>query len=128
MKAKSTKILVVDDEPDFLAIVAHILKEKGYQVVTAPNGEDGLKAYAEEAPDLVILDGNLPDMDGFEICRRIRSRGPRPKTPILLCTVRSEVAPVAEGLGSGADDYILKPFEVSDLLSRVENALKAHEG
>ena len=125
MASRKPKILVVDDEADFCAIVSHILEKHGYEVVTAGNGEDGLARYASEKPDLVILDANLPDMDGFEICRRIRAHGPRPKTPILLCTVRSEVMPVTEGLAAGANDYILKPFEVSDMLARVEAGLRA---
>ena len=121
----TAKILVVDDEADFLAIVSHILEKHGYRVVTAANGSEALERYAADKPDLVVLDANLPDMDGFEICRRIRANGPRPDTPILLCTVRSEVTPVAEGLSAGATDYILKPFEVTDLLERVGKALKA---
>ncbi len=125
MAHPKAKILVVDDEADFCTIVTHILEGQGYAVVSAGNGEEGLQVYAREKPDLVILDANLPDMDGFEICRRIRADGPRRKTPILLCTVRSEVTPVTEGLAAGANDYILKPFEVSDMLARVEAALRA---
>ncbi|HAH06961.1 MAG TPA: hypothetical protein DCM05_10625 [Elusimicrobia bacterium] len=118
----SKKILIVEDEPDYLDLLEHVLKKAGYSVAKAANGEDGLKAYKESKPDLVLLDLNLPDMDGLDICRKIRAEGPRPKTPILLCSVRSAVAPVAEGLEAGADDYVLKPFDASDLLARV----KAH--
>ena len=117
------KILVVEDEEDFRSILVHLLQREGYAVVAAPNGEEGLKAYGGEAPDLVLLDVHLPDMTGFEVCRKIRAQGPRPRTPIILCTVRSEVAPVAEGLGSGATDYVVKPFEIKDLISRIEAAL-----
>src|SRR5688572_16243685 len=116
--AAKPKILVVEDEEDFRQILVHLLQKEGYFAVSACNGEDGLKAYAKEAPDLVLLDVHLPDMTGFEICRKIRGEGPRPQTPIILCTVRSEVAPVAEGLGSGATDYVVKPFEIKDLMSR----------
>lgn len=122
MRAKA-KILVIEDEPDFRSILQHILSQEGYDVVTASNGEKGLQLFAGEAPDLVLLDGHLPDMDGFDVCRRIRSNGPRPRTPVIMCTVRSEVAPVADGLASGATDYVIKPFEVKDLISRVAAVL-----
>lgn len=117
------KVLVVEDEPDFNALICYVLRENGYQVESATNGEEGLKLYKSWSPDGVILDVNLPDMNGFEICRNIRQNGPNPRTPILMCTVRTEVSGVAEGLGSGADDYILKPFEIADLLERLKSAL-----
>lgn len=122
------KILIVEDEVDFRELLCHVLGEKGYAISAAPNGEEGLRLYNSVAPDLVILDVHLPDMNGFEICRKIRSEGPRPDTPILICTVRSEVAPVAEGLGSGANDYVLKPFQISDLLERISSALSLADG
>ncbi|MFA6094025.1 MAG: response regulator transcription factor [Elusimicrobiota bacterium] len=118
------KLLVVEDDEDFRSVITNVLSSAGYAVVAAPNGEEGLAAYAREAPDLVVLDVHLPDMTGIEICSRIRKEGPRPKTPIVLCTVRSEFGPVAEGLAAGATDYVVKPFEIQDLLARVEHALK----
>ena len=121
------KILIVEDETDFRDLIVHVLSEKGYEVQAAPNGEEGLKLYDEFAPDLCLLDVHLPDMTGFDICRRIRSQGPRPETPVLICTVRSEVAPVAEGLGAGADDYVIKPFELADLLGRIQSVLAARK-
>ena len=117
------RVLVVEDEVDFRELVEHVLRDKGYDVATAPNGAEGLRLYDEKEFDVVLLDVHLPDMTGFEICRRIRTEGPRPQTPILICTVRSEVAPVAEGLSSGATDYVIKPFQISDLLERIESAL-----
>ncbi|MDE2040589.1 MAG: response regulator transcription factor [Elusimicrobia bacterium] len=119
------KVLIVEDEADIRELVCGVLKEKGYEVMLAPNGAEGLRLYAEGSPDLVLLDLHLPDMTGFEICRSIRLKGPRPGTPVLICTVRSEIAPVAEGLACGADDYVLKPFQVSDLLERIKAALEA---
>lgn len=116
-------VLVVEDEVDFRELVEHVLRDKGYDVATAPNGAEGLQLYEAKPFDVVLLDVHLPDMTGFEICRRIRTQGPRPQTPILICTVRSEVAPVAEGLSSGATDYVIKPFQISDLLERIEAAL-----
>lgn len=123
--AAKKRILIVEDEADFRDLISHILEGKGYEALGAPNGEEGLRLYEDRSPDLVLLDVHLPDMNGFEICRRIRSQGPRPETPILICTVRSEVAPVAEGLGSGATDYVIKPFQISDLLERISAALTA---
>jgi DNA-binding response OmpR family regulator len=121
--AVKRRILIVEDESDFRDLIGHLLSEKGYDVKTAANGEEGLRLYSEVSPDLVLLDVHLPDMTGFEICRKIRAEGPRAATPILICTVRSEVAPVAEGLGSGATDYVIKPFQVNDLLDRISAAL-----
>lgn len=118
-------VLIVEDEHDFRDLMTQVLEGNGYEVRSAPNGEDGLKLYSELAPDVVLLDVHLPDMSGFDICRKIRAEGPRADTPILICTVRSEVAPVAEGLNSGATDYVIKPFNVEDLLERVESALAA---
>ncbi len=117
------KILVVEDEPDLQDILKHVLEDGGYAVQCASNGKEGLRLYEEFVPNLILLDVHLPDMSGFDVCRKIRTDQSRPKTPIIICSVRSEVAPVTEGLDAGADDYILKPFEVDELLERVEAAL-----
>jgi len=117
-------VLVVDDENDFLDIVRHILERGGYEVVTASDGASGLKLFAEKNPDLVVLDGNLPDLDGFEVCRRLRATPRGAKVPILLCTVRSALSTVAAGLAAGATGYVLKPFEMEELLESVRGALK----
>jgi DNA-binding response OmpR family regulator len=122
-RAMAEKILVVEDEEDFRALLSGVLDKEGYSVVTASNGEDGIAAFQKEKPDLVILDVQLPDMEGFEICRKIRAEGPNPEVPVLFCTIRSAVAPVAEGLKAGATDYIIKPFATKDLLARIETAL-----
>ncbi|MBI3548147.1 MAG: response regulator [Elusimicrobia bacterium] len=126
--ATAKKILVVEDEPDFRSILTEVLIKEGYRVVAAPNGEEGLKLYLQEKPDLLLLDVHLPDMEGTEICRKIRKDGPNSHVPIFLCTVRSEVAPVAEGLASGATDYVIKPFEVKDLLSRIAAVFEEPKG
>lgn len=117
------KVLVVEDEEDFRALLAGLLRDGGYAVAEAPDGRSGLAAFARENPDAVVLDVQLPDIDGFEVCRRIRGGGVGAGVPILLCTVRSSVAPVAEGLKAGATDYVLKPFDPQDLLARVRAAL-----
>jgi CheY-like chemotaxis protein len=116
-------ILVVDDEHDFRAIVSHVLKRGGYDVVTAADGLEGLAKFAECAPDLVVLDGHLPDIDGFEVCRRLRATPLGRHVPILLCTVRSALSTVAAGFEAGATGYVLKPFEMEELLESVAEAL-----
>jgi DNA-binding response OmpR family regulator len=118
-------ILIVDDEHDFRAIISHVLATGGYDVATAADGAEGLRVFAECNPDLVVLDGHLPDIDGFEVCRRLRATPRGAKVPILLCTVRSSLSIVAEGLAAGATGYVLKPFEMEELLEKVAEALKA---
>ncbi len=117
------KILIVEDEKDFQDLIRELLERHGYEVDAASNGEEGLKRYGEMAPDLVLLDVHLPDMTGFDILRKIRTAGPRPETPVLMCTVRSELSPVTEGLDAGATDYVIKPFNTPDLLERIGAAL-----
>lgn len=117
-------ILVVDDEHDFRAIVSHVLQRGGYDVETAEDGLGALAKFAECEPDLVVLDGNLPDLDGFEVCRRLRATDAGKKVPILMCTVRSALTTVSAGFEAGADGYVLKPFEMEELLDSVASALK----
>ncbi len=116
-------MLVVDDEHDFRAICAHVLERGGYDTVTAGDGTAGLAAFEKNKPDLVVLDGNLPDMDGIEVCRRLRKLPGGKTVPVIMCTVRSAVVAIQEGLDAGVTDYVLKPFEMEDLISRVSSAL-----
>lgn len=117
-------VLIIDDEHDFRAICVHVLDRGGYDTVTAQNGAAGLAEFANRKPDLVVLDGNLPDMDGIEVCRRLRSMPGGQKVPVLMCTVRSSVVCVQAGLDAGVTDYVLKPFEMEELITRVAAALK----
>ncbi len=97
-------ILVVDDERDFRAIVSHVLAIGGYAVVTAADGAEGLRLFDEREPDLVVLDGHLPDIDGFEVCRRLNSN---PKThfiPVVIVTALDSPSDRVRGLDAGADD------------------------
>ncbi|MEK7383247.1 MAG: response regulator transcription factor [Elusimicrobiota bacterium] len=120
-------ILVVDDDSDFRQIVTHVLSRGGYDVVTAADGLEGLSLFDAQEPDLVVLDGHLPDLDGFEVCRRLRATALGAKVPILLCTVRSALTTVSAGLDAGATGYVLKPFEMEELLEKVSEALKASQ-
>lgn len=117
-------VLIVDDEHDFRAICAHVLDRGGYDTATAENGMAGLATFEDRKPDLVILDGNLPDMDGIEVCRRLRKLPSGAKVPVLMCTVRSAVVSIQDGLDAGVTDYVLKPFEMEDLIERVRDALE----
>jgi DNA-binding response OmpR family regulator len=115
------KILVVDDDLDLSALIAFALREAGYLVVDATDGEQALRLFAEESPDLVVLDGNLPKLDGFEVCRRLRAES---RVPILMLTVRADEADLVRGLDLGADDYLTKPFSPRTLLARIRALLR----
>jgi two-component system response regulator MprA len=115
-------ILVIDDEREYRALLSRILEAAGYEVVEAGTGAAGLKAYAEKAPDLLMVDVMLPDMLGYDFCKKLRDQGAQ--EPILLCTVRSAVTSLAHGVKSGSTDYVLKPFAPQDLLRRVRAALR----
>lgn len=119
------KILVVEDESDYRAILREFLGKAGYEVFDAPTGEEGLALFKAESPDLLLLDVMLPDMTGFDFCEKIRGGKLRAQTPILFCTVRSAVSQLARGMKSGGTDYVLKPFVPEDLLARVRAALDA---
>ncbi|MSR23076.1 MAG: response regulator transcription factor [Gemmatimonadetes bacterium] len=110
------KILVADDDRELRDILAFALRRAGYLVVEAMDGERALEAFRREGPNLVVLDVNMPKMDGFEVCRRIRAES---AVPILMLTVRGQEEDVVKGLDSGADDYMAKPFSPQTLLARI---------
>jgi len=115
------KVLVVDDDRALADVVAFTLRREGFQVVQAYDGEAALQRWNEELPDLVVLDVNLPRLDGFAVCQRIRETS---DTPILLLTVRGEEDDVVRGLGLGADDYVTKPFSPRQLVARAQAVLR----
>jgi two-component system KDP operon response regulator KdpE len=114
-------ILVIDDEPQILRALRTILTEKGFKVTTAVRGEEGLTLAAANAPDVVILDLGLPDMDGIEVCSRLREWT---QCPIIVLTVRDSEHDKVAALDKGADDYLTKPFGIEELLARVRVALR----
>jgi DNA-binding response OmpR family regulator len=116
------KILVVDDDLELLGLIAYSLRQAGYLVIEAQDGPSGLEAVERERPDVVILDGNLPRIDGFEVLRRLRAAGIR--TPVMMLTVRSSEEDQVHGLDLGADDYLTKPFSPRTLLARVRALLR----
>jgi DNA-binding response OmpR family regulator len=115
------KVLVVDDDRVLADVVAFTLRREGFQVVQAHDGEAALQCWSDEQPDLLVLDVNLPKIDGFTVCRRIRQQA---DTPILLLTVRNEEDDIVHGLGLGADDYITKPFSPRQLVARAQAILR----
>nr|BBH93779.1 DNA-binding response regulator [Thermogemmatispora argillosa] len=119
------KILIIEDEEGIVHLLNLYLKDAGYNVIAAHDAADGLALHARERPDLVILDIMLPGLDGFEVCRRIRSWS---STPILILTARGDEDDRIRGLDLGADDYLVKPFSPRELVSRVRAILRRVNG
>lgn len=119
-----TNILVIDDDPAIVRLIEYNLSERDYTVRTAKNGLEGLRRVEEEMPDLVILDVMMPEMDGWETCRRIRRVS---NVPVIMLTARGEEDDIVRGLGLGADEYIAKPFGIRELPARVEAVLRRTE-
>ena len=118
------KVLIVEDEDALVTLLTYNLEADGYDVVVSKSGNDALVILAEEQPDIVILDWMLPGIAGIEICRQIRAR-PKTKTlPVIMLTARGEEGDKVRGLATGADDYVVKPFSVSELLARVRALLR----
>ncbi len=116
------RVLVVDDEPQLRRALERALKLEGYEVALAGDGEEGLRAVAEGRPDAVILDVLMPKLDGLAACRELRARGDR--TPVLMLTARDAVSDRVDGLDAGADDYVVKPFALEELLARLRALLR----
>ncbi len=115
------KILVVDDEASIVNIISFNLKKEGYEVITASDGETGLELALSEKPDLVLLDIMMPQMDGYEVCRKIREKS---TVPIIMLTARADEVDKVIGLEMGADDYVTKPFGNRELMARVKANLR----
>jgi DNA-binding response OmpR family regulator len=115
------KALIVDDDRVLADVVAFTFRREGFEVIQAYDGPTAIRRWSEEQPDIVILDVNMPTMDGFAVCRRIRERS---DTPIILLTVRGEEDDIVKGLEIGADDYIVKPFSPRQLVARANAVLR----
>lgn len=118
----TSRIFLVEDAPDVQMIVADLLRGNGHEVVLASDGQEAVRVAAEQAFDLMILDVMLPGLSGFEICRAVRERGF--DGGVLMLTARSHVDDRVEGLTTGADDYLIKPFDSKELLARVSALLR----
>lgn len=122
-QTKPAKILVVDDESNILDVVELYLLREGYKVLRAADGPTALSIYADQKPDLVILDVMLPQIDGLEVLKRLRAQGPM-AAPVIMLTAKSQEEDKLTGLEGGADDYITKPFSPRELVARVKVALR----
>lgn len=117
-----TTILLVEDDERISEPLIRVLGTEGYEVVHAPTGHEGLEAVTNRKPDLMLLDLTLPDIDGLDVCRKVREE--RPELPIIMLTARAEEMDVIVGLGAGADDYVPKPFRLAELVARIKARLR----
>ena len=123
----NSRILVVDDTPANIQALAAILKEKGYQISVATNGKQALEVLARVQPDLILLDVMMPEMDGFETCRRLKAAEQWRQIPVIFLTAKTETADIVQGFELGAVDYVAKPFNAHELLARVNTHLTIDE-
>ncbi|MCC5970046.1 MAG: phosphate regulon transcriptional regulator PhoB [Pararhodobacter sp.] len=123
-KTDKPLVLVVDDEPAQRALLSYNLEAAGFRVATAGDGEEALLVMAEEAPDVILLDWMLPRLSGIEVCRQIKSRPDARDTAVIMVSARSEEGDRIRGLETGADDYIIKPYSINELLARVRANLR----
>ncbi len=124
---KKRLVLVVEDDEDISRLISYHLEKEGYAVLSAGSGPEALEYAFEYYPDLVILDIMLPEMDGLEVCRRLRSSEKTASTPILMLSARKEELDKVLGLELGADDYMIKPFSVRELMARLKAMLRRVE-
>jgi len=121
------RILVVDDEDDLLELVRYNLTKEGYAVECVSSGEEALKSARREPPDLIVLDWMLPNVDGLEVCRRLR-KDAQVATPILMLTARDQLDDKLTGFAVGADDYLVKPFDMPELVARIDALIRRQRG
>ena len=124
MSADQPSVLLVEDEPAQREVLAYNLEAVGFGVTKAENGDDALMYVAEAQPDVIILDWMLPGVSGIEVCRRLKSSMETRRIPVIMLTARSEEADRVRGLETGADDYVIKPYSVIELMARVRTQLR----
>ena len=120
----SATILIVEDEDDVAVLLRYNLEAEGFRVATAASGDEAVERIREGLPDLILLDWMLPGLSGIELCRRWRSREETARTPIIMITARGEEEERVRGLATGADDYVVKPFSIPELLARINALLR----
>ncbi len=120
----AASILVIEDEEPIQILLRYNLESEGHRVRMSPDGEDTMMLIADERPDLILLDWMLPGISGIEVCRLVRARPETKDIPIIMLTARSEEAERVRGLATGADDYLVKPFSVPELLARIKSILR----
>ncbi len=121
---QAPSVLVVEDEPAQREVLTYNLEAEGFRVTQADNGEEALLLVDEEMPDLILLDWMLPNVSGIEVCRRLKSRPETRGVPIIMLSARSEEVDLVRGLETGADDYMVKPYSVVELMARVRTQLR----
>lgn len=124
MSADQPRVLVVEDEPAQREVLAYNLEAEGFAVSKAENGDDALLFVDEDTPDIIVLDWMLPGVSGIEICRRLKTRPETREIPIIMLSARSEEVDRVRGLETGADDYVVKPYSVIELMARVRTQLR----
>ncbi|MDE3122188.1 MAG: phosphate regulon transcriptional regulator PhoB [Paracoccaceae bacterium] len=117
-------VLLVEDEPAQREVLAYNLEAEGFRVSKAANGEEALLLVEEDAPDLIVLDWMLPSVSGIEVCRRVKSRNETRNIPIIMLSARSEEVDRVRGLETGADDYVVKPYSIVELMARIRAQLR----
>lgn len=122
--AEQPTVLVVEDEPAQREVLAYNLEAEGFRVSRAENGEEALILVDEDAPDIIVLDWMLPRVSGIEVCRRLKMRSDTRGVPIIMLSARSEEVDRVRGLETGADDYVVKPYSVIELMARVRAQLR----
>ena len=128
MTAQKKRILIVDDSPTVLMWQKQLLKFEQYETITAADGEEGVRVAREERPDLILLDVSMPKMDGFEACRALRAAPETQNIPILMVTTHSEMGNVIAGFEAGCNEYLTKPLDRSEYLTKVRSYLHRHLG
>ncbi len=118
------KILIVDDDNILRSVLKHTLEQQRYQVTIVSSGTQALKSFAENTPDLIVSDVSMPEMDGFEFCRIVRSQPSGQLIPFIFLSARSDLEDRIQGHSIGADDYLTKPFEVKELIAKIESAIE----
>jgi two-component system phosphate regulon response regulator PhoB len=124
MAADQPRVLVVEDEPAQREVLAYNLEAEGFKVARAETGDEALLLVEEETPDLIVLDWMLPGVSGIEVCRRVKSKSETRSIPIIMLSARSEEVDRVRGLETGADDYVIKPYSVVELMARVRSQLR----
>src|ERR1041385_3130660 len=123
-----TRILLIEDDPALRKLLKEALPESIFFIDTAETGREGLDTAVKRKPDLILLDWNLPDLNGFEVCKYIRQNKDCAHIPIIMVTALSEPARKVAALDGGADDYITKPFDLTELIARVKAVLRRRQG
>lgn len=124
MSVQKPSVLLVEDEPAQREVLAYNLEAEGFRVCRAEDGEEAMLKVDEENPDLILLDWMLPNVSGIEVCRRLKARAETRQTPIIMLSARSEEVDRVRGLETGADDYVVKPYSVVELMARVRAQLR----